>query len=910
MHALPWKHASLLGLAGLTIVAVGASDARAAVASTTRATTALVPLPTRPTICVASPSVAQCESTAYHAACDVQSTCGALLTSTANAAAVKAQSTAAMSTLPFTPALREDGTVDWVRRVAYANAVHVNVAPFSPEGQAVPQWLAIEKSHPTLVTASVLQHPDWGTAGRQIQSCAEFTYDRHWDYDRFNDAAHALGGDDWSIYQLAMSTDPSLPGLDGRTLMQHGTGKTLDKQLGDSPFWRIETHWKNGFFATQGPQQYMLKEVYPASGGLPPDFPPDLVTALATPPRYDLPIGGEWAWHKTMAGSQWSETGYPAYSPINYTLANQRTAHLAQLIDQIRLAGMAEAMADYRVMYPTDPCPVKTKSGTCAMAVLNAYGTGALPVAGGFNWGKYNLPNPVASGFYTPSADVTDGTWLSTYTASHPGATNAANYVWGTEYDEASRVNDVAKIGARANRAKYEYLLAELMTEEWNSAGHGCFNPNSTLCDWSPHLFARSYMDYFKDDEAADFRACVQSTGDDFAAVRYDDAAECGGQKRQDYWFPPGWGLQRDYTWNADDVRTFTWFYSQRDALWANYAQQEATMAQSIASMPVDVAQGGFAATASDGGSFGDPATFSASFQYSASWNLLNNGTVTRGDVQTICALKGSLTSSFSATGGGLGKSGISILSGTYTASNDGTTASVGGSMVVLGKPIFNGDLSAPVSESAPFTLVEPIDSTPIANLPLADQWFLIGGVVPVHLQAFVAASASVTASASGSAGPCNTTDPNPVVDFHLNGQMTPSVRADLVAQAAVDAGVADAGVRVTLELVSLGMPYTTNIDVGYSASSNRTVTFSHGLGLDVDELAGDVELFADINYLIGSWHGSKSVFSWDGFHQHGPLWNPPATTFNLDALSYRLFGVPGTNGLAPTPPVCSTGGQ
>ena len=100
-------------------------------------------------------------------------------------------------------------------------------------------------------------------------------------------------------------------------------------------------------------------------------------------------------------------------------------------------------------------------------------------------------------------------------------------------------------------------------------------------------------------------------------------------------------------------------------------------------------------------------------------------------------------------------------------------------------------------------------------------------------------------------------------------------------------------------------MPYAMTIDAGGVGATSNLVSFGQSLDADLDELSGHVDLFADVNVGIFKASYDTTLFSWNGFHQHVPLWHPAPVQFPLKALSSKLHAP--VDAAAPTAPSCGS---
>jgi hypothetical protein len=183
--------------------------------------------------------------------------------------------------------------------------------------------------------------------------------------------------------------------------------------------------------------------------------------------------------------------------------------------------------------------------------------------------------------------------------------------------------------------------------------------------------------------------------------------------------------------------------------------------------------------------------------------------------------------------------------------------------------------------------MTQPIVNQSLPAFPIADYWIVLLDVVPVHLSAKIVVSAGVAASIE-TVNPLGC-DANHV-RYRLKSTVTPSVRADLFASAAVDVIAAEAGVRANLNLITFGLPFEVGVDAHTTNTGVVNVDLTKSLGVDLHELGGSVELYAELHAFFKNHSTSRTLFSWGGFHQQKSLWSGNKT-FPLDGLSLRLYG-------------------
>ena len=833
--------------------------------------------------CATSPSLAECQSASYLNACHVATECDAVVHAAAQSSgrgSFKMRVWSAAAWRPKGPALRPDGTIDpFAILTPYdLGPLQVTVPSLSFEGGELSAWLASEKTKPSLAAAAASKHPTWEADGPALNSCEEYVFQKFYDYVRFDEAAQSLGSDYWTVFDLAYAPAP-LPGIANRTFRE------IDGQTAVDPQITFGTWGKNDFFNNGFS---IFQDLDAVSGtGLGADIQAFLKAEgvfgvwSSAPPSSDF-----WSWNASMASQQRNAaTGASLLTPVAYASMEQRQKHYSALATKIQVSAVSMAVlaAKYEdLLTPYPPCGKKDQPKCRIVNPDGSYGGNVMP-----DYSSVHLPYIV-----NPTSD--DDAWIDAFAAKHPDldtlvAKARASYISDAKGNDAYvSWRDDAIADSFGARVKYEYLLARFLEKEWSLPNHGCMTTTNNFCDWSPKKFAKKVTGAYSGRTGMTYRDCIAQTGNDFAAVRYTDTPDVHGRRKQDHFFPthePSY--KADYGTSNTSLEAFFDLYRQRSALWKAYADEEKALVAQVSDLPfapnnaVSIGE-----STSDAHAIGDPSSFGASYDFSAAWNVTSVASDSNNQTgePRICRLNGSMTASLHASVQALGAPALKVVDGDFDSAATDVDTHLYTHFVIAEKQIYvpadvHGDAFAPFSTTAPIAAQE-------ASATLADYWYLLLDVVPVHLQASVVETAGLDLRTSAFAsGGCNASN----VTFTLNNAMVPYAKIDLVASAAVDVLLADAGVRADLNLVTVSLPFT----LGLQAVPNGNgvdVTFSKRLDFALDELGGNVELFADLNAGFKTYSTSKTLFSWDGFHQKHNLW-AQAKTFPLNALSLRMYG-------------------
>lgn len=325
----------------------------------------------------------------------------------------------------------------------------------------------------------------------------------------------------------------------------------------------------------------------------------------------------------------------------------------------------------------------------------------------------------------------------------------------------------------------------------------------SLSCDWSPHRFKKMIEDVMMARRNGDHALCLTTTGNNFSeSSPVRNAASLGI------------GLaEADYTLTPAKLNEFMSTYRSAIALQPRLvvaATQEVRRSDSRSSSD------------SFGGS-----VFGASYQTAAGWEF-----------NTVSS--GSMCLSFDARAYAYLKA-YARLFGTnreVVYANAEATAQTGQvgydvTLRVLGSDVFRENNTYPTSFS-----VGPDPQTPRATLFKIKGYFTIAGI-PV----------SVSAGAAGTLG-LNTQFTAQLASgcrFELVAQLKPWARLDGFAEVAVDVGIASAGVRGSVTLVRVELPYDVSLAVFLQSSGTMLrpmFELDTNLQLKVSTLDGNVVVF------------------------------------------------------------------
>jgi hypothetical protein len=446
-------------------------------------------------------------------------------------------------------------------------------------------------------------------------------------------------------------------------------------------------------------------------------------------------------------------------------------------------------------------------------------------------------------------------------------------------------------------------IQARLLAE-WNfDPDHGCLGRTfhgqaleANYCDWSPQIAVDEYSEATEYRWAA-YRRCIEDTGDDFSVM-----TSTAAQAR--IWTDPHFyrtyndtlahlenldgtdALQRpikvdflDAYEHRADINDAEHTYQLQEIAQYEKATQDLPL-QGPAGKPSAIGQ-----SMHDGNDVGGD-WFGAGYNYTAGWSLTPHNqlefgqTPLPGDVPRICRIDGEVYGSLEAHAVLLKTKTSLVDVGLHATTGPGHVTLQDAHVDLLGQEVFQ-DKEDWTGTAMTFDV--PIDSTPAEPsfstvIPLLGVPINVGAGAAVHL------GADPTLNAS----------PPPVCDVNnlslsLSGGVKPNVRVDAKAWAALDLLVVSVGVEGTLNLVTIDLPITTNVSLAGNPTSGLSVDIESEATLNMSELSGHVDLYAEADLGFWSDRADLTLFSWDGLHQQIPLYSRHKS-YPIDALNYVFF--------------------
>ena len=378
---------------------------------------------------------------------------------------------------------------------------------------------------------------------------------------------------------------------------------------------------------------------------------------------------------------------------------------------------------------------------------------------------------------------------------------------------------------------------------------HGCLEHDVlTPCDWSPRWLADDIQSRFLEVRAADYQRCIHRTGDAFAKLhdpdRHDDDLHWLTEQRNQL---GNFCVDRAGRPVADCA--FRWSYLDDEGTAESYF---ATVEAWIDALPFprDPETGApiVGGSASDVSRQGDR-LFGVEMAYDASWavtGLRNARCSTGADVNASASVDATAFGQSAAAlfhGGHLFEANVLLPNQPFVRIR-GLSAQLLG--VALAPQAFEG------SRARYHYIGQPRETRPIAGI---EQTYWVGWV-PFTFRGGVAGTVGVDLDVDVSRFEC--TDGEADLRFDTNIAFEPYVQASAFAEGVVGVPGASLGVRTDLVLARLGAPY--HFDVSVDVPEQR-LAVSGGLELVATLLKGRVSLVAELLWETFQ----RRLFGWPG---------------------------------------------
>lgn len=763
-------------------------------------------------------------------------------------------------------------------------------------------------------------------ANQAVNSCAEYAYQRWFDYNHFKISAKSLGRNYRGIYALA--TDPNSPiNLEKATLKQFGDGRMPTKWPRSPGAWgeRTEALPHNPFFA---PPTILVANGNDAKVAAINARIDKYGAAAPTSRKYMKAAGGtRFNTHKVL--KQQIENRYHLSDDQLAERQLRQDRYLELILARDKIAGDLACARNPYACCSVPPTNTQSRLDELLMqvqgwAVINPDPTRFA------NWGV-DVGDPQVYDTWTgmeqallagsvramkgSPAGITGGLKVPNVGASMQFKQKAA--AGGQASQTSSAVSNVKGVGGKATWAnnqvggfgtqtcesswasKRAYLentmnalavqLSDLVIKEYDLGADGCLAepPGGDLgnsCDWSYEKFSKFVMSYFDGEVTQDFQRCNESTLGDFNNVK--------DPNKQTFIYPCE--VRHNFSEDQHDVAMYIDAVPQKGRRFEcegkraqrdvdNYLKQNT---EKVKQIPI-ISEGVIGESAGDNWSIGDPNTFGAFLKFGLGWDARNGGAKMNDGAWCQPVGKSTMTGS-----GGFHFFGnpLEVIDGSAIAE---TTAST----VYYQAEGRYRDFDSPTTWKAIFEKRARAPSTqPAIQLPSpfiflgdarADFWTSIGPI-PLHIFFGGTAMAGLILKEFGTVnGPAACSDKTKASEGVTYGMQTgayfePFARADAYGDASLDVGVAAAGLHIDLLLMRLGLPTGSMLSIPVGS----TAAMQTGSDLSVDALSGRVSAYVRVGVPPASATYEATLFAWDGLHDTVKLWGSE-TSVPIKLLSW-----------------------
>lgn len=385
----------------------------------------------------------------------------------------------------------------------------------------------------------------------------------------------------------------------------------------------------------------------------------------------------------------------------------------------------------------------------------------------------------------------------------------------------------------------------------------GCLDVGSPPhpCDWSPLDFVEALGDPYETVREPEFRACVEKTPGEtpFARLQQADFSYGNGQV-------PSWEGQPcvagDYTVSIPMVERY--FDCRVEWVKAVLLELQSQLDEPDLFEPGPPAQLVVGKQDSDHNRVGND-MFGAQLDYDIGWTLPGTSLPAPG-TGDYCGLQPSARASMSARGRALFLEKQLVEASAEVSLAPGEPSSA--FLEVAGQEIFHPD---PVQFSAaafnPVLEAQEDLSEDIVKASATITVVFIPVKIAGGIAGRISAGASVAAGAQKGSSCANG-------DLGLVAEFAPATALDAFASASIDAVIVEAGVQITLTIISLELPLSTSLrfdGVGAGATQDSRLTANASLDFVLRMLSGRVSAFVEVCYIIDCERAEATLFSWGG---------------------------------------------
>ena len=703
---------------------------------------------------------------------------------------------------------------------------------------------------PKEVSASVAKkahrNPAWDSNGQKIKGCKEYAYEQLYDYMRFVDAAAACRGSKQCVFDVAYL--PGVPGISERTLKRRdGKALPLKMQI------RVPSGLKAGI-----PKNVMFSNadrfVYSGPGGsLPQSKDLDKLAAelRAGKKEYKFNCTGstcaknqyksEWGWHAEMESKL---SKLPRAHLEEYKRRREQFMDLLQAWGQAvgaeKEAALGGKLPPVTAHQWVNPLDTLTNDPFEQLSILTGYSKTAnttfMKLKQVLPQSKLKQINELGGGLrarglvgMNESAVAPLGVFAAPSVSGTAPAPIDANFA----LKNALRKCDLAKYKVIAETAGVGPLSCKVgafLRHEWkrkaDSNDTSCLDRSRPDCDWSLEIFENRVLRSLPN---------IDSLQDHEELCRL---VEPSGNLSPEQ--PNVAAAQKYFEDVYEDITK-----ALRELTAYDKGKGSGKAGRKLA--------GGW----DDEDYFGDKKWFALGYEYDLGWSV---EPTKRNKSTEMCELGGDAHANLGVNSWVLKKQVPLVDAELRTDVNKGGS---GVNDLHAHVKVFDIDLFDPVDASFSHAWNQPL-ATWAKNIPEPRPSFNVNVGIPITGAAWGELGAGVLAKAKIKVN-SECVDPKSM-QFGIDGSLTPTFFANGLAQVGIGvSGVASAGVRGLLNLVTVGVPLDVGLGLGlenYDGGAQQvTLDFSAQIGLTLATLSGYLALYvevvgADAEHVLFRWNG------------------------------------------------------
>ena len=751
------------------------------------------------------------------------------------------------------------------------------------------------------ITEAVLANPPFVSSGAAVNSCEEYAYKRWGDWSKFDFAAERLEANYRAVYQLAM--DPASMAFINKPLRQSGTAVATPKQIASftaarqipmNAFYANEPSWIDRMTNITATQRQQIWNAYARA---------TRDNRLIVPASDGTPLGA----HKTAKNALDTRWGNPLDDELE-DIAKRKGMYL-DLLGQ-----RTELLYILRCADPRDPCFVCTTPPQAPKATLPGGINKILErITGAPVINPWEATVQLHTG--TPASHFESLLGLSSAADSIIQLQNAVGFgrsrvapsaVPGGLKQKAAPLAQLTTSGPRpgvvqltgnpcldellAKRPAAEAAidpvekdLTRLLANELSHGDRGCLKDpganQTNICDWSYADFAGFTKSLFSRDVESDYAECSTKIAN---IARAESPVLVGSNlfsavaarpQNQRSIFPCV--KRADFSGNAHNLKKLlelqdhTTFGRQCEAKRQTRAVQDlqAAYAPYFSDLRWEPLTGKVSDYRNDSATMGKKSSLGAYFGYEGGWEIQRKAYPPGPhDPLKGCGFNGKARSLVRA---GLYFFGSDLelfrSDGTVTAESSPGRVKYNGYWrdILANKTQTIGNADKALTGNQPYAAAAPFVSLG------GEEFSFYTTIGPFNVRVTIGFGAHAGVLFTGNARSGNNcADLSKPSNFLLKTQTVPWASASAFADAGLDYGVASAGVRLDLTLLSLVVPMGVDI-----ANTTTSWDFKNGGQVNIGMLSGKLTGYVEAGLGPASVSVSAVIFEWDGYRSRLPAW-------------------------------------